>query len=235
MTPTQRLHQKTTMKNKQSLLFNEKNLQKIKTHTKTTTIIAVTKTQPIQAAEEALLHNITNIGENKIQEIEQKYINFKQRKKITLHMIGHLQSNKIKKAVKLVDVIQTVENIKTISKIQKEAKKINKTQKIFLQINIGKDPNKKGISKEEVPTYCEHIINATNIELIGVMVILPQRTSDQKSLNFYLETKQIQKDIKKKIKTCKETSMGMSNDFKLAVKAGATQVRIGTMLFGKRK
>ena len=67
------------------------------------------------------------------------------------------------------------------------------------------------------------------------MVILPQRTSDQKSLNFYLETKQIQKDIKKKIKTCKETSMGMSNDFKLAVKAGATQVRIGTMLFGKRK
>ena len=143
MTPTQRLHQKTTMKNKQSLLFNEKNLQKIKKHTKTTTIIAVTKTQPIQAAEEALLHNITNIGENKIQEIEQKYINFKQRKKITLHMIGHLQSNKIKKAVKLVDVIQTVESIKTISKIQKEAKKNKQNTKDFFTDKHRERPKQK--------------------------------------------------------------------------------------------
>ena len=223
------------MKHKKDLFFDKKNFQKIKKHTKKTTIIAVTKTKPIKATEEALLNNITNIGENTIQEIEKKYLNFKQREKITLHMIGHLQSNKIKKAVKLVDVIQTVESLKTILKIQKEAEAIKKTQKIFLQINIGKDPKKKGILKEEVATYCENIIQKSNIKLIGVMVILPQNITDRQTLSLYLETRRIQKKINKKIKTCTETSMGMSKDFKIAIQAGATQIRIGSMLFGKRQ
>ena len=112
--------------------------------------MAVTKTLSHQSINSARENNILLIGENKIQETEKKTAKIKERKKIKIHLIGRLQSNKIKKAIKIYDVIETVASLKTLNIIQKEAEKIKKKQKIYFQINIGKDPKKNGIKPTEL-------------------------------------------------------------------------------------
>ena len=207
----------------------------IKQLKKETKIIAVTKTLSIKAVEAAIQNNIYIIGESRIQETEQKYKDYKKRDRIELHLIGHLQSNKTKKAVKLYDVIQTVDSEKIIKKINQEAIKINKKQKIYVQINIGKDPNKKGIKENEIKPICSLINKLTNIILEGIMVVLPQGISKEKTYKLYQRTKKIQEKTQQTIKTCTQTSMGMSADYIEADQAGATHIRLGTILFGQRK
>ena len=218
-------------KNNNIIFFNKKLTQT----TPKTKIIAVTKNKPIEAISLAIKNNIYKIGENRVQETEKKIKNFKERKKIEIHLIGNLQTNKVKKAVKLFDTIQTVCRIKTINKINTEAQKIKKKQKIYLQINISKDPQKKGIKEEEVVFFYKHIKRKKNIELAGVMTILKKGLGTTTTTKLYKKIKTIQKQIKKEIPTCKETSMGMSKDYKIAISQGATEVRIGTALFGERK
>ena len=135
--------------------INTKALQNIiEKKNKQTKIIAVTKNQPIKAVDLALKNNIYIIGENRVQETIEKFKNYKKRKQIELHLIGHLQRNKAKKAVENYDVIETADSQKIINKINIEAKKIKKKQKIYLQINIGKDPKKHGLYKDEVEDIC---------------------------------------------------------------------------------
>ena len=231
---------KKTLKKDNKILtpatINTQNLIKVnKQLKKETKIIAVTKTLTTKAVESAIQNNINAIGESRIQETEQKFKNFKQRNKIHIHLIGRLQTNKAKKAVQLYDVIQTADSEKIIKKINQEALKINKKQKIFVQINIGKDPNKKGFKETEIKSFCSLINKLNNIILQGIMVILPQKLTNKRKHDLYKRTKKIQEKIKTKITTCAFTSMGMSEDYLEAVKAGATHIRLGTILYGKRK
>ena len=198
-------------------------------------IIAVTKKKPIEAVCLALKNNITKIGENQVQEAQKKFKNFKDRDKIELHFIGKLQSNKINKAVEIFDVIQTVESKKQIKKIAKKAKELNKNQKIYIQINISEDPKKSGARKEEIEALCKIVEEEKNIVLCGIMTILKKDLKKDSIYLNYKKTKKIQENIFKNNKKCKEVSMGMSGDYQIAIKAGATQVRLGTTLFGKRK
>ena len=221
------MKKKTTNKNKH-FLQTLKNIPPEK-------IIAVTKKQPIDKVDLALSHNINKIGENQVQETQKKFHNYKNRGKIELHFIGKLQSNKINKAVEIFDVIQTIENIKQIKKIGKKAKELKKIQNIYIQINISKDPKKSGANTEHIRALCENIKKEKNLKLCGLMTILKEELDDEEILKYYKKTKKIQENILKKNKNCKEVSMGMSGDFKLAIQAGATQVRLGTVLFGKRK
>jgi hypothetical protein len=214
---------------------NNKHILKIIREVSPTQIIAVTKKHSITRVTQALKNNITKIGENQIQEAYEKFKNFKDRKKIELHFIGKLQSNKINKAVELFDVIQTIENEKQIQKIGKKAKEIKKKQKIYIQINISKDPKKGGVLKEETKPLCAIINQDKNIELCGIMTVLKEGLEKEEIYNYYKKMKKIQQSLFLKNKKCKEISMGMSGDYKLAIQAGATQVRLGTALFGKRK
>ena len=214
---------------------SNKHILKIIREVSPTQILAVTKKHPISTVNQALKNNITKIGENQIQEAYKKFKNFKDRKKIELHFIGKLQSNKINKAVEIFDVIQTIESGKQIQKIGKKAKEIKKKQKIYIQINISKDPRKGGVLKEEINTLCESINQEKNIELCGIMTILKEGLEKDKIYNYYKEMKKTQQGLFLKNKNCKEISMGMSGDYKLAIQAGATQVRLGTALFGRRK
>ena len=218
------------MKNK-TFFLNNKTIKKIPLKK----IIAVTKTLPKEAICLAIKNKIYKIGENKIQEAEKKFSNFQKRNKIELHFIGALQTNKVKKAVSLFDIIQTVDTIKTIDKIDKEAEKINKKQKIYLQINTSQDPKKRGIKEEDIKVFYNHIKTKKHTTLTGVMTILKNNLTDKETKYYYQKTKKMQKKIEQKIKTCKQISMGMSKDFQLALEAGATEVRIGTALFGERK
>tara|TARA_Y100001934_G_scaffold282709_1_gene397817 strand:- start:829 stop:1491 length:663 start_codon:yes stop_codon:yes gene_type:complete len=215
----------------------EKILKKIeeiktnKTKAKKIHLIAVTKNQPLIKIKSAIENGIYMVGENKVQEAEKKYNKIEE--KIEKHFIGHLQRNKVKKAIKIFDVIQTVDTPKLINKINKIAKELRVTQKIMLQINTGKDEKKYGFETEEIYNYIEEFKKLKNVIIIGIMTIAPKIKDKKKLINIFKTTKEIQKEIQKEIKECKYLSMGMSEDYIEAIKAGATHIRIGTALFGK--
>ena len=197
--------------------------------------MAVTKTLSNKAIDSAIENNIYLIGENKIQETEKKIKNYNNRKKVKIHLIGHLQSNKTKKAVKIYDIIETVSSLKILNKINNEALKINKKQNIYIQINIGKDKNKQGFLEKEVKEICIEAKTKKNINNKGLMTILPNKIKKEEQQALYGKMKKIQTKIEKEIdKQCKDLSMGMSGDYQVASKEGSTQIRIGTLLYGKR-
>ena len=151
-----------------------------------------------------------------------------------LHLIGHLQKNKVRKAVKIYDYIQTVDSLSLAKKINKIAEEENKVQKVFLQINIGNVENKYGFLTKEIEIAANTINLYKNISIEGVMIIPPLTDNKKKYLNYFKKAKEIQIKIKTKIKTCTSLSMGMTNDYVDAIKEGATHIRIGTALFGNR-
>tara|TARA_B100000287_G_scaffold430396_1_gene485566 strand:- start:591 stop:1211 length:621 start_codon:yes stop_codon:yes gene_type:complete len=202
---------------------------------KEVTIIAVTKNHPFSAIEKALENNIFNIGENRVQETEKKIKGKILPPETKLHLIGHLQKNKVRKAVKIYDYIQTVDSLSLAKKIDKISLEYKKVQKILLQINIGNKSDRKGFLTSEIKEAAEEINIYKNICIKGIMIIPPLEKDQKKYLNYFDESQAIKKNIEKKIKTCKYLSMGMSNDYTEAIKKGATHIRIGTALFGNRQ
>ena len=200
------------------------------------TIIAVTKNHPAPIWETALNLGIQHIGENKIQETIQKKIKFSSKEKIIFHLIGHLQKNKTRKAIEIYDVIQTVDSLELAKKINNISKETNKVQEIYIQTNTSKDPKKFGMSINKTMDVSQEITSMKNLKLTGVMTIPKEGLSNKELSNTYQKTRQIKNQIQKNInKDCKNLSMGMSNDYEIAIQEGATHIRIGTALFGMRK
>ncbi|MAV65353.1 MAG: YggS family pyridoxal phosphate-dependent enzyme [Candidatus Marinimicrobia bacterium] len=199
------------------------------------TLIAVTKTHPKSAVESSIEKGVYDIGENKVQETEQKLKDYIRPSKMKVHLIGHLQKNKVRKAVRIFDYIQTVDSLSLAKKINKIAKEENKVQKVFLQVNIGNLKNRYGFLTKEIEIAANIIKLYKNIDIEGIMIIPPLTDNKKKYLNYFKSAKEIQSKVEKKIKTCTKLSMGMTNDYIDAIKAGATHIRIGTALFGKRK
>ena len=199
------------------------------------TIIAVTKSFPSGIWDFALQHHLTIIGESRIQEAEIKSKNFTKRKQIELHLIGHLQGNKVRKAVQLFDVIQTVDSLKLAKRINTISNQETQTQNIFLQVNTGGDPNKYGFSPEETLAAAKEIAKMRGLSLIGIMTIPPNNISKRNLQSIYIETRKIRDTVQTSIeKCCNNLSMGMSNDYEIAIAEGATHIRLGTALFGPR-
>tara|TARA_B100000902_G_scaffold397609_1_gene461913 strand:- start:736 stop:1395 length:660 start_codon:yes stop_codon:yes gene_type:complete len=189
-------------------------------------IIAVSKTFKIDKILPLIEHGHLNFGENKVQEAVEKWIEIKKtNSKIKLHMIGKLQTNKVKFAVKLFDYIHSVDSEKIAKKIADEQSKINKKIKIFLQVNIGDENQKSGIHKNELHhlvSYCKKM----HLDLIGLMCIPPVDTDPE----FYFEEmKKLNQDF-----GFTELSMGMSSDFLKAAEHKSTYIRIGSGIFGQR-
>ena len=135
----------------------------------------------------------------------------------------------------MYDYIQTVDSIELAKKIQKKAKEINKIQKIFVQINIGNIKGRYGFDKKEIYEASKTISMFKNVSIEGVMIIPPLIEDKEQYINFFNEAKKIQQKLNKNILSCKNLSMGMSNDYKYAINEGATHIRIGSALFGERK
>ena len=199
------------------------------------TIIAVTKSFPPGIWDFALQHHLTTIGESRIQEAEIKSKKFTKRKKIELHLIGHLQGNKARKAVQLFDVIQTVDSLKLAKRINTISNQETQKQNIFLQVNTGGDPNKHGFSPKETIAAAKEIVNMRGLSLIGIMTIPPNNISEENLQSIYKETRKIRDLVQTSIeKRCNNLSMGMTNDYETAIAEGATHIRLGTALFGNR-
>ena len=189
-------------------------------------IIAVSKTFKIDQISPLIDHGHKDFGENKVQEAVKKWTEVKKiNPEIQLHMIGKLQTNKVKFAVKLFDYIHSVDSEKLAKKIADEQNKINKNIKIFLQVNIGDENQKSGINKNELKQlvfYCKEI----NLDLIGLMCIPPAKINPE---IYFDEMKNLNKAL-----GFKELSMGMSSDFLIAAKHESTFIRVGSSIFGER-
>ena len=193
---------------------------------KSTKVIAVSKTFNIEKILPLIDHGHIDYGENKVQEAVEKWTEIKnQNSKIKLHMIGRLQTNKVKLAVQIFDYIHSVDSEKLAKKISDEQSKINKKIKIFLQVNIGDEKQKSGINKNDIDNLIS-FCNNLRLEVIGLMCIPPINDDSKKYFNEMRELSNKHGFI--------ELSMGMSSDYMKAVENHSTYVRIGSSIFGQR-
>jgi pyridoxal phosphate enzyme (YggS family) len=191
------------------------------------TIVAVSKTFPIEDIYPLINHGHEHYGENKVQEAIEKWQNIKDDfPNIKLHMIGKLQTNKVKHAVKLFDYIHSLDSFKLAEKISSEQIKINKNIKIFIQINIGNEDQKVGIDIDQLESFYDKCTKDLGLKIIGLMC-LPPKIND--SSNYFLKMKELLINV-----NLKELSMGMSSDYLKAAEFDSTYLRIGSKIFGER-
>ena len=190
-------------------------------------IVAVSKTFNFETIEPLVKNGHLHFGENKVQEAVAKWSEIKKsNKNLQLHMLGKLQTNKVKYAVPLFDYIHSLDNIKLAEKISSEQIKVQKKLKIFIQVNIGNEKQKNGILKNEVKSFFDKCVKKLNLDIVGLMFITPKENSNKDYFGEMME-------IKKKI-GLENLSMGMSSDYLDAIKAGSNFVRIGSKIFGDR-
>ena len=198
------------------------------------TIIGVTKTHPAGLVREAVLAGITEIGENRIQEAEPK---IRELGNIARwHMIGHLQTNKVKKAVELFDVIQSVDSIRLAEEINKRAGELGKRIECLVEVNSSGESAKSGVAPDEAINLIRRVDALSNIKLTGLMTVGPL-TDDQLEIRraFVLCRKLFAEGRAIVGERFCNLSMGMSDDFELAIAEGSTMIRIGSLLFGRRQ
>ena len=201
-------------------------LKKFNITNKIPNIIAVSKTFPIEKIKPLIEFNHIHYGENRVQEAISKWSKIKsQNKNIKLHLVGKLQTNKTKQAIELFDYIHSLDNIKLAKKISEEQKKIKKKPKLFIQINIGDEAQKSGIKKNEIFEFY-NLCKELSLDVIGTMCLPPLHGDTD---NYFFEMKKLNEKI-----NLNDLSMGMSDDYLLAIKHSATFLRIGTKIFGER-
>ncbi|MBI1969854.1 YggS family pyridoxal phosphate-dependent enzyme [Candidatus Woesearchaeota archaeon] len=187
-------------------------------------LMAATKGRSVEEIKQVIAVGITHIGENTIQEAAKKFPALQQQG-LTKHFIGHLQSNKAKKAVELFDMIQSIDSEKIAEKVNEAAAKIGKKMLIMIQVNIGKEKTKHGVVPERVMELYQTIKKLPNISIIGLMCIAPEIPADQ-TRPYFRKMKELNDILK-----LQYLSMGMSNDYKIAIEEGSNMVRLGRIIF----
>ena len=196
------------------------------------TLIVVTKNHGVELMREAIDAGATDIGENRVQEAAEKFPTLE--RKVTRHLIGHLQTNKVKRAVKLFDVIQSVDSFKLATALDEAAVSVQKVQDVLIQVNLAREPQKSGVQPEDLDSLVQIVDAAKNLRFRGLMMIAPNFDDVEKCRPLFREMR----TLFDKLKTSREAfdflSMGMSHDYKIAVEEGANVVRIGTAILGNR-
>ena len=198
-------------------------------------LVGAAKTRTPHEILEAVEAGLEIIGENYVQEAEKAYQVVGGRTK--WHMIGHLQSNKAKKAVKIFDMIETVDSMKLAQAIDRACEEIDKIMPVLMEINSGEESQKAGVMPEDAISLARDISGLKNVRIVGLMTMGPFAGDPEDSRPFFQKTKKLFEDIKKMDLAgidMKYLSMGMSNSYKVALEEGANLVRIGTKLFGER-
>ncbi len=204
--------------------------------TDTIRLVAASKTIPAPTVRKAIEAGVTILGENYIQEAGKKF-DMLSSYPVSWHFIGHLQSNKAKYAVRLFDLIHSVDSLKLAMELNKQAQKINKVQQILIQINISGESTKSGVYKDNAFELTKNISGLENLSVKGLMAMPPYFNDPEKVRPYFSAVRGLRDLIKKEnIQNIdmNELSMGMTGDFKVAIEEGATLVRIGTAIFGKR-
>ena len=199
------------------------------------TLIAVSKTKPLSDIEELIRIGVTEFGENKPQELRDKFEQVSQ--PVHFHQIGHLQTNKVKYIIDKAVLIHSVDSMHLAEQIQKEAEKRGLTAEVLIEVNAAEEETKFGVTVEEAPSLVSEISTLPNIKIRGLMTIAPFVDDPEENRPVFRRMKQLLLDIKsQKIDNVDMNvlSMGMTNDFEVAIEEGATMVRVGTAIFGAR-
>lgn len=200
------------------------------------TLIAVSKTKPVEMVQEAYNGGQIDFGENKVQEMCEKQ-GILESLPIRWHLIGHLQSNKVKKAVAVAEMIHSVDSLALAEEINKQAAKIDKIQDILIEVNVAEEESKFGITTETAEDLVRAVAKLPNLRLRGFMTVAPYTEDPETNRVYFRRLRQLMVDINAKNidNICVDVlSMGMSGDYGVAVEEGATHIRVGTYLFGQR-
>jgi hypothetical protein len=200
-------------------------------------LVAVSKTIAADIVKEAIEAGVTILGESYVQEARAKFKALVQYP-VSWHFIGHLQSNKAKYAVRLFDLIHSVDSLKLARELDQQARKVDKIQQILVQVNIGAEDTKSGISTDEASRLVAEISQLKNLAVKGLMTMPPYFYQPEKAQPFFAALREMRDQIKEQSLphvSLDELSMGMTGDFEVAIKEGATLVRIGTAIFGERQ
>ena len=199
------------------------------------TLIAVSKTKPVETLQEAYDLGVRIFGENKVQELTAKYEALP--KDIHWHMIGHLQTNKVKYIIDKAELIHSVDSLKLAETIEKEAAKHDLIADILVEVNVAEEESKFGMKMEEVIPFVEKVSAFPHVRVRGLMTIAPFVEDPEENRSIFADLHKLYVDIKKKNHdndTVSVLSMGMTNDYEVAIEEGATMVRVGTGIFGAR-
>jgi len=198
-------------------------------------LIGVAKTRSLEEIQEAVDAGVRNIGENYVQEAERAYQ--KIGPTVKWHMIGHLQSNKAKKAVRIFDMIETIDSVKIVMAIDRACGDIGKVMPVLIEINSGEESQKAGVMPEDAIPLIKEMTVFNNIRINGLMTMGPFSGEPEDARPYFRRTREIFDEIKNRNLSgveMKYLSMGMSNSYKVAIEEGANMVRIGTKIFGER-
>lgn len=198
------------------------------------TLIAVTKTHPAEMMNEAIKSGVTDIGENKPQEVRDK---FNDVLPVKWHLIGHLQTNKVKYVIDKVRLIHSVDSVHLMDEIERQAEKHNLVMDILIQVNISGEATKSGVSKDEVEELLVHAGKLNHVRVKGLMTIAPKTDNSVTNILHFDNIRQLFVDIQQKTYdnvNMNYLSMGMSGDFETAIEHGSNMVRIGSAIFGQR-
>ena len=196
-------------------------------------LVAVSKTVEVARIKEAIEAGVSILGENYVQEAQEKIEALG--RPVSWHFIGHLQSNKARYAVRLFDVIHCLDSIPLAEELNRRAEQGDRVIKVMIEVNLSKEATKFGTDEERVLNLAQRIQNLKQLILEGLMTMPPYFDSPEMSRPYYMALRELKEKMAKEGIPMKELSMGMSNDFEIAIEEGATYVRVGTAIFGPRK
>lgn len=198
------------------------------------TLVTVTKMVGLAKIQEALEAGITHIGENRVQDAEPKITVLKDRSNITWHMIGHLQTNKAKRAVELFQIIHSIDSLRLAKEINKRALQYEKVMDILFEVNVSGETSKYGLSADELIPVIREVAQLEGISVKGLMTMAPFLAEPEETRPYFRKLRELFMMFKEKgIGQMEYLSMGMTNDFEVAIEEGANIVRIGTAIFGE--
>ena len=198
-------------------------------------LVAVSKTKPVEMIEEVMTAGIVDFGENKPQELRDKYEGLP--KNLRFHMIGHLQTNKIKYVIDRVVLIHSIDSIHLAEAVNAEAKKHNRIMPVLVEVNVAQEESKSGFLVEKAENAIREIAKLSNIRVEGLMTIAPFVENAEENRQYFVKLRKLSVDIAAKNidnVTMHHLSMGMTGDYEVAIEEGATMVRVGTGIFGER-
>ncbi|MBR4466606.1 YggS family pyridoxal phosphate-dependent enzyme [bacterium] len=197
-------------------------------------LVCVTKLHEVPEIEELLACGARIVGENRVEEVERKFGDGELKKRypgLEMHLIGHLQSRKAKKAVELCDCIDSVDSLELAEKISRCAAELGKTVKVMLEVNVSGETQKYGLSPEDVPAVAKEVVKLPNLELYGLMCMAPFVEDDALIRGVFAGLRKLRDEVKASVPSCVKLSMGMSHDYRLAITEGSDFLRIGSKLF----
>jgi len=198
-------------------------------------LVAVTKTFPVEAIEQAMLHGATIIGENRVQEASEKYLSIGN--KVEWHLIGHLQSNKAKKAVEIFSLIHSIDSVELAREVGRRALQTGKVQDLLLEVNTSGEPQKYGFDPQMLGKALEEVKDIPGIKVLGLMTVGPLTDDVAAIRRSFKELRSLFDELKARAIPnieMKYLSMGMSGDYAIAIEEGSNMIRVGSAIFGKR-